>query len=44
MTKLIIKTGTEEDFFARGRRLAKAADRGKAPSKRCAPNFEDPAT
>ncbi len=27
MTKLTIKTGTEEDFFKRGRQLAKAADR-----------------
>ena len=29
MTKLTIKTGTEEDFFKRGRQLAKAADRGE---------------
>ena len=43
MTKLIIKTGTEEDFFARGRRLAKAADRGKALEAVRTISFEDPA-
>lgn len=43
MTKLTIKTGTEEDFFARGRRLAKAADRGDPiPAERII-SFEDPA-
>ena len=43
MTKLTIKTGTEEDFFARGRRLAKAADRGEPiPAERII-SFEDPA-
>ena len=43
MTKLTIKTGTEEDFFARGRRLAKAADRGESiPAERII-SFEDPA-
>ena len=29
MTKLTIKTGTEDDFFRRGRQLARAADRGE---------------
>ena len=43
MTKLTIKTGTEKDFFARGRRLAKAADRGEPiPAERII-SFEDPA-
>ena len=43
MTKLTIKTGTEEDFFARGRRLAKAAVRGEPiPAERII-SFEDPA-
>ena len=43
MTKLTIKTGTEKDFVARGRRLAKAADRGEPiPAERII-SFEDPA-
>lgn len=43
MTKLTIKTGTEEDFFKRGRLLAKAADRGEQlPAERII-SFEDPA-
>lgn len=43
MTKLIVKTGTEEDFFKRGRQLARAADRGeRLPDERII-SFEDPA-
>lgn len=43
MTKLIIKTGTEADFFKRGRQLAGAADRGEQlPDERIV-CFEDPA-
>jgi len=43
MTQLIIKTGTEEEFFKRGRQLAKAADRGEPlPDERII-SFEDPA-
>jgi hypothetical protein len=43
MTKLTIKTGTEEDFFKRGRQLAKTADRGEQlPDERII-SFEDPA-
>ena len=43
MTRLTIKTGTEEDFFKRGRKLAKAADRGEPlPDERIV-SFEDPA-
>ena len=43
MTKLTIKTGTEEDFFKRGRQLARAADRGEQiPGERIV-SFEDPA-
>lgn len=43
MTKLIVKTGTEEDFFKRGRQLAKVADRGeRLPDERII-SFEDPA-
>jgi predicted transcriptional regulator len=43
MTKLTIKTASEEDFFQRGRRLARSADRGeKLPDERIV-SFEDPA-
>lgn len=43
MTKLTIKTGTEEEFFKRGQQLAKAADRGEPlPDERIL-SFEDPA-
>ncbi len=42
MTKLLVKTGTEQDFFKRGRQLAKAADRGeRLPLERII-SFEDP--
>ncbi|MCE1249519.1 MAG: MarR family transcriptional regulator [Comamonadaceae bacterium] len=43
MTQLTITTGTEEDFFARGRRLAQAADRGQAIAQERVVSFEDPA-
>ncbi|MEI6116093.1 MAG: helix-turn-helix domain-containing protein [Burkholderiales bacterium] len=43
MTKLIIKTGTEDDFFKRGRQVAKAADRGERLSDERIVSFEDPA-
>jgi predicted transcriptional regulator len=43
MTKLIVKTGTEEDFFKRGRQLARAADRGKRLPDEHIISFEDPA-
>jgi hypothetical protein len=33
MTKLTIKTGTEEDFFKRGRQLAKAAADAQSESE-----------
>ncbi|MCL2345672.1 MAG: MarR family transcriptional regulator [Desulfobulbus sp.] len=43
MTKLTIKTASEENFFKRGRQLAKAADRGEPlPDERII-SFEDPA-
>jgi len=43
MTNLIVKTGTEKDFFKRGRLLARAADRGeRLPDERII-SFEDPA-
>lgn len=43
MTKLIIKTGTEEDFFKRGRQLAQAADHGELLVDERILSFEDPA-
>jgi len=43
MTKLIIKTGTEADFFKRGRLLAKTADRGEQLPDERVVCFEDPA-
>jgi predicted transcriptional regulator len=43
MSKLTIKTGTEEEFFKRGRRLAQAADRGEALPEENVVSFEDPA-
>lgn len=43
MNKLIIKTGTEEDFFARGRHLAKLADQGEIIAENRIISFEDPA-
>lgn len=43
MTKLTIKTGTEDDFFKRGRKLAQSADKGEPlPDERII-SFEDPA-
>lgn len=43
MTKLTIKTGTEEAFFKRGRELARVADRGDQLPDECIISFEDPA-
>ncbi len=43
MTKLTIKTETEENFFKRGRQLAKAADRGEQLQDARIVSFEDPA-
>ncbi len=43
MNKLTIKTATEDEFFRRGRALAKVADRaGILPAERIV-SFEDPA-
>ncbi len=43
MTKLTLKTGTEQGFFKRGRQLARIADRGEPlPDERIV-SFEDPA-
>lgn len=43
MSKLIIKTGTEKDFFGRGRQLARMADRGEPLPEERIISFEDPA-
>jgi len=43
MNKLTIKTGTEEDFFKRGRQLANEADKGKPLPDETILSFEDPA-
>ena len=42
LTKLTIKTGTEDAFFKRGRHLAKAADSGKTIAPERIISFEDP--
>ena len=43
MSKLTIKTGTEDDFFRRGRQLAQVADRGQTLPAESTISFEDPA-
>ena len=43
MKQLIIKTGTEDDFFHRGREIAKAADQGRSLVESHVISFEDPA-
>ncbi|OFZ70175.1 MAG: transcriptional regulator [Betaproteobacteria bacterium RBG_16_58_11] len=43
MRKVIIKTGTEEDFFKRGRKVAKLADLGAHLTDERIISFEDPA-
>lgn len=42
MTKLTIKTGTQDAFFKRGRQLAQAADSGKTIAQERIISFEDP--
>ncbi len=42
MKKLTIKTGSEKDFFASGRRLAKSVDQGKTIKEERIISFEDP--
>ena len=41
MTKITIKTATEDDFFKRGRQLATAADRGEQILDERIVSFED---
>lgn len=43
MNKIIVKTGTEGDFFARGRKFAQAADLQQKLPVQTTISFEDPA-
>ncbi len=43
MSKLIIKTGDEAEFFKRGRKLAQLADQGRELPKESIIAYEDPA-
>ena len=43
MSKLTLKTGNEEDFFKRGKQLAKLADATKAIPQERVISFEEPA-
>ena len=43
MKQLTIKTGTVDDFFNRGREIARAADHGEALVESHVISFEDPA-
>ena len=40
--KLTITTGTEKDFFERGREFARKLDRGEKIEPECVISFEDP--
>jgi predicted transcriptional regulator len=42
MKNFIITTGTEDDFFKRGRRIAKDLDAGRPIAKQTIISFEDP--
>lgn len=42
MTKITVKTASEEDFFKHGRNLAQAADRGDPLPDEHIVSFEDP--
>jgi len=43
MRNVIVKTGTVEDFFVRGREIAGGIDRGEALQPEYSLTFEDPA-
>ena len=43
MMKLTITTGTEKDFFERGKEFARKLDRGERVEPECVISFEDPA-
>lgn len=42
MMKLTITTGTEKDFFERGKEYARKLDRGETVEPECIISFEDP--
>ena len=41
MTHIVVKIGTEEEFFTRGQQLARSADRGEPLPEQCILSFED---
>lgn len=43
MSKAVVKTAAEADFFKRGRKLARIADRGEKLPREIVISFEDPA-
>ena len=43
MSRLTITTGSEQEFFAKGRRVARALDRGERVTPERVLRFEDPA-
>ena len=43
MTSVVLKTATEQEFFKRGRDLARRADTGAALAEEHTVSFEDPA-
>ena len=43
MNQLIVKTGNEDEFFKRGRKLGGLADRGEGLPEESVISFEDPA-
>jgi len=40
--KLTITTGTEKDFFERGKNIARKLDQGESVEPECVISFEDP--
>lgn len=42
MTHIVVKIGTEEEFFARWQQLARSADRGEPWPEQRILSFEDP--
>lgn len=40
--KLTITTGTEKDFFERGKKIARKLDQGESVEPECVISFEDP--
>lgn len=42
MVHIVVKIGTEEEFFARGQQLARSADHGEPLPEQRILSFEDP--